>query len=87
LHQARRGGHGIKKFVVKVKQRDTERTIKYGDANMEIKRDNPERRKAERRQDVSCIEDQEKVLNEWWLQPRLMLYCRCTTGSGWHGLP
>ena len=30
MHQARRGGHGIKKCVVKVKQRDTERTIKYG---------------------------------------------------------
>ena len=37
-------GHCKKKFVVKVKQGDTERSIKYGNANMEIKSDNPERR-------------------------------------------
>ena len=38
-------GHGTKKFVVKVKKGDRTKTIKYGDAKMEIKRDNPERRK------------------------------------------
>ena len=38
-------GHGTKKFVVKVKKGDKTKTIKYGDAKMEIKRDNPECRK------------------------------------------
>lgn len=37
-------GYGKKKFVVKVKQGETERTLKYGDAKMEIKADNPKNR-------------------------------------------
>ena len=35
MHQARRGGHGIKKVVVKVKQRNDGRTNKYGDTTIE----------------------------------------------------
>ena len=42
-------GHGTKKFVVRAKKGDKEKTIRYGDANMEIKRDNPARRKSEAR--------------------------------------
>ena len=40
-------GYGKKKFVVKVKsKKGNEKTVKFGDANSEIKRDDPKRRKA-----------------------------------------
>jgi hypothetical protein len=39
-------GYGKKKFVVLAKQGSKTKTIKYGDANLEIKRDNPKRRKS-----------------------------------------
>ena len=39
-------GHGKKKFVVKACQDGEERTVRYGDANMEIKSDSPERKKS-----------------------------------------
>ena len=39
-------GYGKKKFVVKVKsKKGNVKTVKFGDANMEIKRDDPKRRK------------------------------------------
>tara|TARA_R110002020_G_scaffold664_4_gene3322 strand:+ start:319 stop:618 length:300 start_codon:yes stop_codon:yes gene_type:complete len=38
-------GHGKKKFVVRAKVGDKERTIRFGDAKMSIKRDDPKRRK------------------------------------------
>ena len=38
-------GHGKKKFVVKACKDGKEKIIRYGDANMEIKRDSPGRRK------------------------------------------
>ena len=38
-------GYGKKKFVVNAKQGDQTKVIRYGDANMEIKRDDPKRRK------------------------------------------
>lgn len=39
-------GHGRKKFLVYVKDGDKIKKVMFGDANMEIKRDSPERRKA-----------------------------------------
>tara|TARA_Y100001973_G_C5148030_1_gene306520 strand:- start:792 stop:1055 length:264 start_codon:yes stop_codon:yes gene_type:complete len=38
-------GYGKKKFVVNAKQGSQTKVIRYGDANMEIKKDNPARRK------------------------------------------
>lgn len=38
-------GYGRKKFKVYVKGRDSVKKVMFGDPNMEIKRDNPERRK------------------------------------------
>ena len=37
-------GYGRKKFVVNAKQGSKTKVIRYGDANMEIKKDNPKRR-------------------------------------------
>lgn len=39
-------GHGKKKFVVKACQGGKEKTIRYGDAKMKIKKSNPKRRKS-----------------------------------------
>ena len=39
-------GHGKKKFVVKACDKGKEKIIRYGDANMEIKKDSPARRKS-----------------------------------------
>ena len=47
-------GHGRKKFVVKACSGGKEKIVMFGDANMEIKKDNPERRK-NFRQDVCEI--------------------------------
>lgn len=38
-------GYGRKKFKVYVKGQDSVKKVMFGDPNMEIKRDNPERRK------------------------------------------
>ena len=39
-------GYGRKKFKVFVKDGDKIKTVRFGDANMSIKRDDPKRRKA-----------------------------------------
>ena len=39
-------GYGKKKFVVKASQGGKTKVISYGDANMEIKKDSPARRKS-----------------------------------------
>ena len=39
-------GYGKRKFVVNAKQGDQTKVIRYGDANMEIKRDSPARKKS-----------------------------------------
>jgi hypothetical protein len=38
-------GYGKKKFVVRAKQGDKEKIIRFGDAKMKIRRDDPKRRK------------------------------------------
>ena len=44
-NKPRRDVQGGKKFVVKACEDGNEKIIRFGDANMEIKKDNPERRK------------------------------------------
>ncbi len=58
-------GHGTKKFVVKVKKGDTEKTIKYGDAKMEIKKDNPKNRKSFRARH-NCDTATDKMTARYW---------------------
>lgn len=41
-----RDNNGRKKFVVKACQDGKEKIVRFGDANMEIKRDSPERKKS-----------------------------------------
>jgi hypothetical protein len=58
-------GHGKKKFVVKACDGGTEKIIRYGDANMEIKRDNPERRKSFRARH-NCDNPGSKLKARYW---------------------
>lgn len=58
-------GHGTKKFVVRAKDGDKEKTIRFGDANMEIKRDNPERRKNFRARH-NCDDAKDKLSARYW---------------------
>jgi len=58
-------GHGKKKFVVKVKQGDKVKTIKYGDANMEIRKDNPQARKNFRSRH-NCDTAKDKMSARYW---------------------
>lgn len=58
-------GHGTKKFVVKVKQGDKVKTIKYGDANMEIRKDNPQARKNFRSRH-NCDTAKDKMSARYW---------------------
>ena len=58
-------GHGKKKFVVKVKQGDKVKTIKYGDANMEIRKDNPQARRNFRSRH-NCDTAKDKMSARYW---------------------
>lgn len=61
----RRDVQGGKKFVVKACEDGKEKIIRYGDANMEIKRDNPERRKNFRARH-NCDEQKSKLTAGYW---------------------
>tara|TARA_R100000008_G_scaffold28448_1_gene15727 strand:+ start:281 stop:613 length:333 start_codon:yes stop_codon:yes gene_type:complete len=58
-------GHGKKKFVVKACDGGTEKIIRYGDANMEIKKDNPKRRKSFRARH-NCDNPGSKLKARYW---------------------
>ena len=58
-------GHGKKKFVVKACQDGTEKIIRYGDANMEIKKDSPKRRKSFRARH-NCKNPGSKLKARYW---------------------
>ena len=58
-------GHGKKKFVVKACDGGTEKIIRYGDANMEIKKDNPKRRKSFRARH-NCKNPGSKLKARYW---------------------
>jgi len=58
-------GHGKKKFVVKACDGGTEKIIRYGDAKMEIKKDNPARRKSFRARH-KCDSPGSKLKARYW---------------------
>ena len=58
-------GHGRKKFVVKACSGGREKIVMFGDANMEIKKDNPERRKNFRARH-NCAEAKDKMSAKYW---------------------
>lgn len=59
-------GHGTKKFVVVAKDGDKTKTIRFGDANMEIKKDNPERRKSFRARHKCDTSKPSKLSARYW---------------------
>jgi len=56
---------GGKKFKVKACEDGEEKLIRFGDANMEIKKDNPERRKSFRARH-KCDEKNDKMTAGYW---------------------
>ena len=58
-------GYGKKKFVVEGVFRGKPYTVRFGDANMEIKRDNPEKRKAFRKRH-NCSDPGPKNKARYW---------------------
>ena len=58
-------GYGKKKFVVKACEGGTEKIIRYGDANMEIKKDSPARRKSFRARH-NCKNPGTKLKARYW---------------------
>ena len=58
-------GHGKKKFVVKACQGGKEKIIRFGDANMTIKKNNPKRRKSFRARH-KCDTAKDKMTARYW---------------------
>lgn len=58
-------GYGKKKFVVKAKEGNTEKIIKYGDANLKIKKNIPSRRKSFRARH-KCATPGSKLKARYW---------------------
>jgi hypothetical protein len=58
-------GHGTKKFVVKACKDGKEKIIRYGDANLEIKKDSPKRRKSFRARH-KCDTAKDKMSARYW---------------------
>ena len=64
-NKPRRDIQGGKKSVVKACEDGEEKIVRFGDANMEIKRDNPERRKNFRARH-NCDEPKSKLSAGYW---------------------
>lgn len=64
-NKPKRDKQGGKKFAVAAKEGDEVRLVRFGDANMEIKRDNPERR-ANFRARHNCDEKKSKLTAGYW---------------------
>jgi hypothetical protein len=64
-NKPRRDIQGGKKSVVKACENGQEKIVRFGDANMEIKRDNPERRKNFRARH-NCDEKKSKLTAGYW---------------------
>jgi len=64
-NKPRRDVQGGKKSVVKACENGQEKIVRFGDANMEIKRDNPERRKNFRARH-NCDEPKSKLTAGYW---------------------
>ena len=58
-------GHGKKKFVVKACEGGKEKVIRYGDANLKIKKSNPKRRKSFRARH-NCSNPGSKLKARYW---------------------
>jgi hypothetical protein len=58
-------GYGKKKFVVKAKEGDKEKIIRFGDANLKIKKSNPKRRKSFRARH-KCSNPGSKLKARYW---------------------
>jgi len=58
--------HKTKKFVVVAKEGDTVRTIRFGDQNMSIKKDQPERRKSFRARHKCDTNPPSKLTARYW---------------------
>ena len=64
-NKPRRDVRGGNKSVVKACENGEEKIIRFGDANMEIKRDNPERRKNFRARH-NCDDKKSKLTAGYW---------------------
>jgi hypothetical protein len=58
-------GYGKKKFVVKAKEGDKERIVKFGDANLKIKKNIPARRRSFRARH-NCKNPGSKLKARYW---------------------
>jgi len=58
--------HKTKKFVVVAKEGDTIKTIRFGDQNMSIKKDQPERRKSFRARHKCDTNPPSKLTARYW---------------------
>ena len=58
-------GAGVKKFVVKACENGKEKILRFGDANMKIKKSNPKRRKAFRARHT-CDQKKSKLTRQFW---------------------
>jgi len=58
-------GYGVKKFVVKAVKNGKTKIIRYGDAKMEIKKDQPARRKSFRARH-RCDTAKDKLSARYW---------------------
>jgi hypothetical protein len=64
-NQPRRDTDGGKKFAVAAKEGDKTKLVRFGDPNMEIKRDDPKRRSNFRARH-SCDEQKSKLTPGYW---------------------
>ena len=64
-NKPKRDVQGGKKFAVAAKEGDKVRLVRFGDANMTIKKDNPERRKNFRARH-NCDEKKSKLTAGYW---------------------
>ena len=64
-NKPRRDVQGGKKSVVKACEAGKEKIVRFGDANMEIKRDDPQRRKSFRARH-KCDEKKSKLSAGYW---------------------
>jgi len=58
-------GYGVKKFVVLASEGGKQRTIRFGDANMRIRKSNPDARKSFRSRH-KCDEKKSKLKAGYW---------------------
>ena len=58
--------HKTKKFVVVAKEGDTVKTIRFGDQNMSIKKDQPARRKSSRARHKCDTNPPSKLTARYW---------------------